>query len=371
MNLKMNDDFLDEEDAYDYYGYSNEDDTSEEEGSEDDDVTDDDDEGSGVSKKDVAAYEGKLTPIEMSYSSMYDDIISSKKDTRKNVKADSILENVAAILVKANPKHTSSATQASIVRDLFGKQGHNRLPATFYTATSLMKGSEVDEDYFDSDDPGFNERYTQESRDYIARFIGYLAGRDLSEDSIMSRRRKQRQIPAFIIFLFTSGMYDFILQCPTMPKEYDVQINNAMKKLTQAKYDIVEQLARRYEEEGKPDTASAVRKMGLSWFDKEPAELRSKSSLAHINLTYSDVQIYREYRSRFLNTSKSITQDVISDLILVVRNEEGDSGVMEKLKDRTRQIAIDDVKQVFRDWSKENPIESDLSTKIIWNKFDA
>ena len=40
--------------------------------------------------------------------------------------------------------------------------------------------------------------------------------------------------------------------------------------------------------------------------------------------------------------------------------------IYEKLKDKTRTDAISDVKQVYKEWSKENPIDSELASKIIW-----
>ena len=207
-----------------------------------------------------------------------------------------------------------------------------------------------------------NKRFSQEAKDQIARFVGYLASRDLSKDSTNSRNRKMRQLPAFIIFLFSSGMYDLIINCPTMPKEYSEQINRAMEKIIQSKYDIVEDLAKEYEKAGRYKVADRVRKMQLAWFQKEPMEIRTASQYSDLDLTYDDVVIYRQYRNKFTNTSKAITQDVISDLIEVAV----EPGIYEKLKDKTRSDAIADVKQMLKDWSKENPIDSELATKIIW-----
>ena len=85
--------------------------------------------------------------------------------------------------------------------------------------------------------------------------------------------------------------------------------------------------------------------------------------------TYDDVVIYRQYRNKFTNTSKAITQDVISDLIEVYVY---DKGVYVKLKDKTRSDAIADVKQVWLKWAKENPIEdSNLAQKIVWNDLNS
>ena len=114
--------------------------------------------------------------------------------------------------------------------------------------------------------------------------------------------------------------------------------------------------------------ADRVRKLQLSWFNKEPAEIRSSAEYSDLELTYDDVLVYREYRSRFTNTSRAITQDIISDMIEVVIDKE--AGVYERLKDKTRSDAISDVKQVYKDWSKNNPDDSELATKIIWKDVE-
>jgi hypothetical protein len=152
-----------------------------------------------------------------------------------------------------------------------------------------------------------------------------------------------------------------------MPKEYDDQINNAFQVIMKTKYDIVEQLAREYEARGRQAVADRVRKMGLSWFDREPAEIRILSEYSDLELTYEDVQLYREYRAKFTNASKSITQDMISDLIEVYQDPE--AGIYEKLKDKTRSEAIADVKQVWKQWIAENAQDSELAKKIIWKSI--
>ena len=305
----------------------------------------------------AGVYGGKMTSFESWLSLAYDDIGKYAK-----AGADGAIEAAATIVVKANPKHTSEKTIGDIVKDLFHKQGHSRMVNTVYTPEGPLRGEDVDLDYLGEDDSGFNQKFANEAREQIARFIGYLASRDLSKDSTISRRRKQRHIPAFIIFLFSSGMYDLIVGCPTLPEEYSSQVKNALETIMKSKYDIVEELAKKYEEMGRPKVAERVRKLQLAWFSKEPAEIRTSD----LGLTYDDVLIYREYRSKFTNTSKTITQDIISDLIEVVVDK--DAGIYEKLKDKTRADAIADVKQVYKDWSKENPIDSELADKIIWKK---
>lgn len=360
---RMEDDFLlDEEEDLENQGYLEPNDVA-------DDSNDDNDSDSesmieesleeSKDKADESKYDGKMSKGEVWLSTAYDDIVAAgKKDT------DNAIEDAVTTVVWANPKHTSINTVGYIVKALFHKQGHSRMVNSLYTPDTPLRGEDVDIDFRDEDDSGFNKMYAEEARNQISRFIEYLANRDLSKDSTISKRRKQRHIPAFIIFLFSSGMYDLILNCPTMPEEYDSQIKEALKKIMKAKYDIVEELAKKYEELGRQAVADRVRKVGTSWFQKEPAEIRSSLDYSDLELTYDDVLVYREYRSKFTNTSRAITQDVISDMIEVVVDKE--AGIYERLKDKTRSDAIADVKQVYKNWSKENPIDSELATKIIW-----
>ena len=356
----MEDDYLlDEDDDLEDQGYYETPD-EESEDSEDENNESDSDEEEDESSRSESDYGGRMTKDEIWLSSAYDDIVAATKDT-KNPNA---IEDAATIVVMANPKHTSVNTVSNIIKELFNRQGHSRMVNSLYTPDSPLRGEDVDIDFKEEDDSGFNKEYAKEARDQIARFIGYLASRDLSKDSVISRRRKQRHIPAFIIFLFSSGMYDLIMNCPTLPEEYKTQVDEAFQKIMKAKYDIVEELAKKYEELGKQKIADRVRKMQLSWFNKEPAEVRSSTEYSDLDLSHSDILVYREYRSRFINVSKAITQDTISDMIEVVIDK--DAGVYERLKDKTRSDAIADVKQVYKDWAKENPIDSDLADKIIW-----
>ena len=237
-----------------------------------------------------------------------------------------------------------------------------------YTPDQPLRGEDFDEDYLQDTDGSFNRRFAQEARDQISRFIDFLNNRDLSKDSIISARRKRRQLPAFIIFLFSSGMYDLIINCPSMPPEYQKQIDYALKRIMEMKYDVVEALAEAYEKAGRDKVAERVRRLQLAWFEKEPAEIKTAGDYSDLNLTYDDVVIYREYRSKFINLTKSITQDVISDLIEVVVDKE--AGIYEKLKDKTRSDAIADVKQVYKEWAKENKDGSDLAKKVIWKEVN-
>lgn len=311
----------------------------------------------GNSKAESAKYEDLFSRSEVWLMNAYDDIVAAGRNNKENA-----IEDAATIVVNANPKHTSAATIGYIVKDLFHKQGHSRMQNSIYTPDTPLRGEDVDEE-FNVEDSSFNRFFAEEARGQIARFISYLANRDLSKDSVISRRRKQRHIPAFIIFLFSSGLYDLIINCPTMPEVYAKQISEALQKITEAKYDVVEKLAQEYEKRGRDKVADRVRKKQISWFLKEPAEIRTTSEYADLELTHDDVLVYREFRSRFTNISKSITQDVISDLIEVVIDE--NSGIYEKLKDKTRAEAIADVKQVYKNWSKDNA-DTELANKVIW-----
>jgi hypothetical protein len=83
-----------------------------------------------------------------------------------------------------------------------------------------------------------------------------------------------------------------------------------------------------------------------------------------LDITPDDVMIYKKIRPKFMNASKTITQEVISDMIEVVIDEQ--KGVYEKLKDKTRSDAISDVKRVYKEWCKDNGENSEVSKKIIW-----
>ena len=372
----MNDDFLlDEDDGLEEVyigGEEDEDDDDDSLNSDDSDEAQegelDEDPNPSATEKD---YHGKMTKDEIWLSSAYNDIQNaSSKDIGKisvggGRAFDSIIVDAVRSVVMANPINTSATTVEYVTKEFFQAQGHSRIVSTLYTPDQPLRGGDLDDDFGGTDDNGFNQEYANDFRDQVARFIEYLSTRDLSKDSVISRRRKQRHIPAFIIFLFSAGLYDLIINCPTMPPEYDEQIKKAMERISKAKDDIVEALAQRYDEHKRPEVAKRVRKLGPAWFQREPAEIRTTSEYADLNLTQQDVVDYREFRSRYTNVSKTLTQDVISEMIEVVLDK--DSGIYERLKDKTRSDAIADVKQVFRDWSKENPIDSNLAEHIIWN----
>lgn len=357
------DDFLlDEEDDLEEQEYI----SPEEEDEDSDSGEEEDDETASKPTATESDYGGRMTRDEIFLSSYYDDIAMAAKKSLDKVSMgggrafDSSIVDAARTVITAAPKNTSTVTIENFVKELFQTQGHNRIPSSLYAPDQPLRGTDLE-------DGEFNAEYTREARNNIARFIDYLANRDLSKDSITSRNRKLRHIPALIIFLFSSGMYDLILNCETMPEEYATQISQAFKKIQQQKYDVVEALAQIYEKRGRQKVADRVRKMGLEWFTREPAEITTRAEYADLELDHQDVIDYRDIRPRFVAASKTITQELISDMIEVVLDKK--AGIYERLKDKTRADAIADVKQVYKEWSKENPIDSELANKIIWKDF--
>lgn len=355
-----NDFFLDDEEYDDSSQIIGEDIESDGDETEEEEIAEDIQELEGQksrAKRDAEIYGDKWTPAEIALSAFYDDMYKATK------KKDGVLEMAVSIMIEADPKNTSSIVRQKLVGEKLQRQGHARI-VNFYKPEVSLRGEDVDEELMEDDNSSFNAAYLQEAKDKIASFIEYLASRDLSQDSTISRRRKMRHIPAFIIFLFSTGMYDLIVNCETMPPEYASQIKNALEVIQKEKYSIVDELARRYEAEGRPKVAEKVREMGLSWFSKEPNEIRATPAYSDLGLTLDDVLIYKEYRGKFTNASKNITQDLISDLVEVVIDPE--AMIYEKLKDKTRADAISDVKDVWKKWDKETSGNSELSTKVIW-----
>jgi hypothetical protein len=335
----MNEDYLDEDDLEQEDGYLSPVDESEE----------DSDESSSVSigPIDSRSYEGRLSTQEI-------DLI----DAYNKIAACTDMEEATMIVVANIPKHTSKATQSAIVKQLFQKQGHSRLQNTKYTPQSMMSGHDVDVAIGEGeDDNGFNEDLYQKNKDFIARFIKYLAERDLSRDSRVSRAKKQRMIPAFIIYLFSSGAFGYIIDCPTMPPEYQELIVRALREINKTRFSLVEELAKAYEDAGRPKVAERVRKDGVGWFSKEPKEIYNAATYRDLELTMDDVEIYRGFRARYVNTTNSITKEVISDYIYVIQDLR--KGTYQKLKDKTRAEAISDVKKEFDRFAKTYGDEDD------------
>ena len=158
----MEDDYLldEEEEDLENQGYLGPDETG-------DDSDDDDSEGSDESiigddedekkiKVDESQYEGKMTKDELWLSTAYDDIIAAGK-----LDKDNAIEDAVTTIVWANPKHTSVNTVGNIIKDLFHKQGHSRMVNSLYTPDTPLRGEDVDMDFKDEDDSGFNKRYAE------------------------------------------------------------------------------------------------------------------------------------------------------------------------------------------------------------------
>lgn len=305
-------------------------------------------------KLDSSVYEGRMSSLELEYIKLY-DAVSKCED----------IKDACTYIVGANPTHTSSSTIGFIIKDMFHLQGHHRMQSTLYTPSGLMSSEEFANAMGESEDEDFNVQYAEEARDLITRFIGYLADRDLSDESISSQRRKKRQIPAFLIFLFSSGMYDLILDCPTLPEYYQKQVKEAFHRINQSKHEVVEELAQEYERLGRPKVGAKVRELGLSWFDKEPAEIKSAAQFRDLEITNDDVETYRQFRGKFTNISRALTLDTISNLIDVAIDP--DRGIYEKLKDKTRTEAINDVKEEYKRFvDREDPAKSEIASKVIF-----
>jgi hypothetical protein len=230
-------------------------------------------------------------------------------------------------------------------------------------STGLLRGYEVDSVLEEDDNGEFNEKVTEAYRDLVSRFIESLATADLSNDNAANKRRKQRRLPAFLIFLFSNNMYNFVLNCPTLPDDYKMQVNDALRRINDTKYELVEELAQKYEAAGRDEVAKRVRQLQLAWFEKEPAEILNAAEYRDLNLTVDDVNIYKSIRSKYTNTSTSITQEVASELIEVVIDPE--AGISEKLKDKVRAEAINDVKEQFREFAENSEEDNRIAIEIL------
>jgi hypothetical protein len=302
---------------------------------------------------DKAAYaDTQISPVELELIRSYDTIANLKLTDNLEPAVIEILEHI--------PSNTSSFTVNCVLRDIFHSQGHARRQNSVYDA-ELISSSE----YLNDEDEGANKQFYEQTKKCIQDFIKYLSERDLTWDSAVSRRIKNRQLPAFLIFLFSIGQYGYLINCPTLPKCYSDQVVFAFKKINEEQEKIIESLAKAYEEANRPVIAKKVRELGPRWFSREPAEALGNSELKAIGFNAADTDIYRGYRSQWTNVSKSITQEFISDYIEVVLDEK--KGIHEKLKDKTRAEAITSVKKLFEEWSKEQEgNESTIARDIIF-----
>lgn len=290
----------------------------------------------------ISSYENEL-------SKAYDDILRA-----------SDLTDVIQVVISANPINNNGVIVGEKLKEFMHLQGKTRIVNSF--SSGLLTASDVESDLEGDDSGEFNERREREAKDLIWRFIKYLAERDLSKDSVMNRRRKLRHIPALIIYLFSNKMYGLLIGCPYLPEEYMEQVKNALIKINERKHELVDELANLYEASGSTELAAKVRDMDLSFFDKEPAELRTAVELRDIKIKDTDIRIYKTVRNKFVNVSKSITQEVASDLIEVVVDKE--SGISEKLKDKVRTESITEVKQMLRDFAENSTQTKDNEVAI-------
>lgn len=291
-----------------------------------------------------------LIPYEVELTKSYDEITRSDD-----------IELAVSLVVAANPQHSNGNTIDKIVMGILHKQGKSRMQNSY--STGLLRGYEVDSVLEEDDNGEFNEKVTEAYRDLVSRFIESLATADLSNDNAANKRRKQRRLPAFLIFLFSNNMYNFVLNCPTLPDDYKMQVNDALRRINDTKYELVEELAQKYEAAGRDEVAKRVRQLQLAWFEKEPAEILNAAEYRDLNLTVDDVNIYKSIRSKYTNTSTSITQEVASELIEVVIDPE--AGISEKLKDKVRAEAINDVKKQFREFAENSEEDNRIAIEIL------
>lgn len=326
----------------------------------------------GISIKDYG--KDTMSPDEVKLNNNYNLLLQIAKDDsggRYNLGGRSGLFSSAVAdalrtIIMSDPKNTSIATSESYTKALLGMQGHNRIPASTYIPDRPLRDTDLSEDFggISSDDAAFNNEFTQAARDHIAEFIRYITTQDLSRDSVVSRRRKLRWPAAFLCLLICSNMYDLLINCPTLPDEYAREVNEVLTRIQEKKYGLVNELADKYEAAGRKEVGDLVRRCGLSWFLHEPAEILGLAKYAKYNLTIKDVQIYREIRPKYMNVSKTITQEMVSKYVKVVMEP---GKVYEVLKDKTRAEAIADVKRVYKEWSIANPSSSELVDKIVFN----
>jgi hypothetical protein len=359
----MNDEdyYLDDEDEGGIDNYEVEVPESEEESEEGDSSSSDDDivEDGDINISPEQA--SNFTELEVKMMNYYDNIYKAAKDGDAKKDGESILKSAVAQVISCDPRNTSQVTIQKLTNDFTNSQGRSRMTRHF-----LQDGAtnEISTEEDDIDDEKVNKLLVNYQSEIVSRFIEYLANRDLSKDSPVSVKRKQRQIPAFIIFLFSTGNAALISNCDTLPDVYKRQVSNAIKTLTEKRYALVEELAERYEKLGHKAIAKVVREEKFTFFDREPAQLKTIVKYAPI-ITDEDIKIYKtDIRPRYMNITNNITQEEASDLIQVCEDER--KQIYRPMKNKTRFEAIQDVKAVFDEWKKENCDDSELADKILW-----
>lgn len=350
-------DFLIEEEDQDQDGFLGYDDPipqeEEAENEQDSDGSSEDDEGS-ESDLNLNIPSG-MTSYEMELARGYDNLI----------KASDLIEAVQ-VVISANPVNNNGVIVGEKLKEFMQLQGKTRIVNNY--SAGLLTSADVESDLEGDDSSEINEAKQREVKDLIWRFIKYLAERDLSQDSPVNRRRKLRHIPALIIYLFSSKMYGLLINCPYLPEDYQDMVRNALNKINERKYELVDELASMLEAAGSNELGAKVRDLKLSFFDIEPAELRNAVELRNITIMDSDIIIYKSIRNKYVNITKSITQDVASDLIEVIVDKE--AGMYEKLKDKVRAEAIREVKALLKDFAERSTAEKDneVAIDILLNK---
>lgn len=297
--------------------------------------------------KDGSSTEEKYDNYDLKLIKHYDQVLKSTS-----------LSDAVQVVLASNPTNTNSMVIMNMTKALLHLQGKNRLQITY--SPDLLTSRYIEENLEDNDSSDINERIEADVKDLIWRFIKFLAERDLSKDSISSRRTKQRQLPALIIYLFHIKMYGLLLGCPYLPEVYKKQIDNALNKINESKHQLVEELAKMYEDAGRTEVAKKVRDMDVNFFDIEPAQLKQSVYTRSLDITDADVIIYKSVRTKFVNSAKSVTQEYAADMIEVV--VDADAGIYEKLKDKVRTEAIKDVKRLLKEFAENSIVSKDNAT---------
>lgn len=299
---------------------------------------------------------GGITRTELLLSRLYD-----------NMKTQD-LETLTSVVISANPVHTSGSTISNYMLEIFHKQGKNRMPNSF--STGLLEGADVEAALEGEEEAyGFNEQLMKSYNEVVGGFLSYLSNMDYSKDNAVNKKRKQRLLPAFIIYLLSSKIYTpLIANIDVLPFDYQQQVREAFQKIQDQKHEIVEEIAREFEKRGRDKLAEKIRYMGLSFFNREPNEIRGAAEFNDVGgLSPEDIEIYRTYRTKYISGSRSMTQDQASDLIEVVVSE--DEGISERLKDKVRTEAIRDVREEFVRYAQETNVDNDILSRIILKDY--
>lgn len=327
----------------------------EEDETEENESTGSSEEDEGSESDQDSSIPANMTSYEIELAKSYDALVKAGD-----------LTDAVQIVISANPVNNNGVIVGEKLKEFMQLQGKTRIVNNY--SAGLLVAADVESDLEGDDSSEVNEAKQREIKDLIWRFIKYLAERDLSQDSPVNRRRKLRHIPALIIYLFSNKMYGILINCPYLPEDYQDQVRNALNKINERKYELVDELASMLESTGSTELGAKVRDMKLSFFDIEPAELRKTTELRNITISDNDVIIYKSIRNKYVNITKSITQEVASDLIEVIVDK--DAGMYERLKDKVRAEAINEVKALLKEFAESSITEKDneVAISILLNK---